>query len=62
MPKRGAKNDVCSSYNFAGIYGLNSTNDTDNTRFKLKSNHPGWQLTACFSALLQLGVLGYRRA
>eukprot|EP00961_Rhodomonas_salina_P146665 1974800-Rhodomonas_salina.2 len=55
MPKRGAQNDVCSSDNFSGVYGLNSTNSTDNTRFKLRSNHPGWRLTACFSALLQLG-------
>jgi hypothetical protein len=23
MPKRGAQNDVCSSHNFPGIYGLN---------------------------------------
>jgi hypothetical protein len=42
MPKRGAQNDVCSSNNFMGIYGLNSTNSTDNTRFKLRSTHPGW--------------------
>jgi hypothetical protein len=36
MPKRGAQNDVCSSNNFMGIYGLHSTNSTDNTRFKLR--------------------------
>jgi hypothetical protein len=41
MPKRGAQKDVSSSYNFMGVYGLNSTNSTDNTRFKLRSNHPG---------------------
>jgi hypothetical protein len=38
MPKRGAQKDVCSSDNFPGIHGLNSTNSTDNTRFKLRSN------------------------
>jgi hypothetical protein len=55
MHKRGAQNYVCSSNNFPGVYGLNSTSSTDNIRFKLRSNHPGWRLTACFSALLQLG-------
>jgi hypothetical protein len=35
MRKRSAQNDVCSSYNFPGIYWLNSTNSNDNTRFKL---------------------------
>jgi hypothetical protein len=33
--------DVCSSDNFLGIYGLNLTNSTDNTRFKLRSEYPG---------------------
>jgi hypothetical protein len=41
MRKRGAQNDVYSSYNFPGIYGLNSTNSAENTRVKLRSNHPG---------------------
>jgi hypothetical protein len=41
MPERGAKNDVYSSDNFMGIYGLNLTYSTDNTRFKLRSNHTG---------------------
>jgi hypothetical protein len=30
MPKRGAQNDVCSSDNIPGVYGLNSTDSTDN--------------------------------
>jgi hypothetical protein len=52
MPKRGAGNDVCSYDNFLGIYGLNSTNSIDNTRFRvmclavycllLGSPHIGW--------------------
>jgi hypothetical protein len=41
MPKRGAQIDVCSLDNFLGIHELNSTNSTDNTRFKLRSNYPG---------------------
>jgi hypothetical protein len=36
MSKREAQNDVFSlDYIFLGIYGLNSENFTDNTRFKL---------------------------
>jgi hypothetical protein len=38
MPKRGAQNDVCSSGKFMGMLGFNSTNsNTDNARFKVKS-------------------------
>jgi hypothetical protein len=40
------ENDVCILDNFQGMYGLNSTNSTDNTRFKLGSNHTGWQQAA----------------
>jgi hypothetical protein len=38
LPERGAQNDVFSLDNFLGIYGLNSTNYTNNTRFKLWSS------------------------
>jgi hypothetical protein len=59
MPKRGAQNDVCSSDNFPGVYGLNSTNSTDNTRFKLRSNHPGM---AAYSLLLGSPTIGWYSA
>jgi hypothetical protein len=39
-----------------GTHGLNLTNSTDNTRFKLKSNHTGWQLPPCISAAPTLGL------
>jgi hypothetical protein len=55
MPKRAAHNDMCSLDNFLGIYGLNSTKSTDNTRRKLRYTHTGWRLAACFPALLHLG-------
>jgi hypothetical protein len=29
MPERGAQNEVCNLDNYMGIYGLNSTNSTD---------------------------------
>jgi hypothetical protein len=35
MPKRGAQSDVFSSKTFLGLGGLNSTNSTTITRFKL---------------------------
>jgi hypothetical protein len=41
MLKRGAQNDVRNSDKIMGIYGLNSINSTDNTRFNLRSNHTG---------------------
>jgi hypothetical protein len=55
IPKREAQNCVCSLDKFLGNYGLNSTNSTDNTRFKLRYDYVGRQLAACFSTLLHLG-------
>jgi hypothetical protein len=55
MPECSAQNDVCSLDDFLVIYGLNSANSTDNTRFELMSNHTERRLSACFAAVLHLG-------
>jgi hypothetical protein len=55
MSKREAQNDVCSLDDFMGIFGLNSIKSTHNIRVKLRSNHTGWRLAACFPALLHMG-------
>jgi hypothetical protein len=63
MPKRGAHNDLYSSDNFPGIYGLNSTNSTDNTRFKVRSRAtPDDGLLLASRLSYNWVVLGYRHA